>query len=93
MLHEALLQPAEDWLEVARRSREITRGRSDVPSCVLIREGSEATEAMVLASLPGATSADKRTALRELEEFIHAAKAALPLFTDTEVAVASEAPP
>ena len=38
LLDEALLQPDADWRDVARRCREMTRGRSDVPSWVLIRE-------------------------------------------------------
>lgn len=50
--------------------------------CNMIREGAQAKEKMIIASLPGATDQDRRDALRELEEFIAAARAGIPLLAD-----------
>lgn len=69
-------------LDVARQSKFADQVAMARAACTLIREGSEASEAMILASLPGATMAARRTALRELEEFIAAAKSAIPLLIE-----------
>lgn len=52
--------------------------------CTMIQEGSQAKQAMIVAALPGATAADRRLALKELEEFIAAARAGIPLLVDPE---------
>ena len=52
--------------------------------CAMIREGAEAKEKMIVASFPGATDQDRRDALRELEEFIAAARVGIRLLTDPQ---------
>lgn len=59
-----------DNVELARRTAKA------------IRESAEAEEALVLASLPGATSADRAHARKEVEESIRAKSATLPLLED-----------
>lgn len=56
-----------DALQLARRTM------------VVIREGGQAHEALVAASLPGATDGDRARARREVEEGIVALQSALPL--------------
>ena len=59
-------------------------------ACVLIREGGQANEAMVLASLPSATSRDRTHAIRELEDVVRESTAAIALLGRVE---AVEQPP
>lgn len=66
-------------LEVARQhafADEIALARR---ACILIREGGQANEAMVLASLPCATQQDRTHAVRELEDVVREATAAIAL--------------
>lgn len=46
---------------------------------IVIREGAQAEIALMTAMLPGATPADRRTAVREVEESIAAFEATIPL--------------
>ena len=64
-------------LEVARQhafADEIALARR---ACVLIREGAQANEAVVLASLPSATPRDRTNAIRELEDVVRECTAAI----------------
>jgi len=60
--------------------------------CVMIREGAQANEAMVLASLPFATPRDRLTAIRELHDVIREATSAIALLDMPEEDLV-EAPP
>ncbi len=55
-------------------------------ACVLIREGAQAQEALVLASMPSATEKDRVHAVRELEDVAHIVTSAIAL-------LASRTPP
>lgn len=48
-------------------------------ACVLIREGAQAQEAMVLATLPDATPQSREHAVRELEDVVRVATGAIAL--------------
>ena len=77
-------------LEVARHhafADEIALARR---ACILIREGGQANEAMVLASLPSATHQDRLHAVRELEDVVREATAAIAMLHHP---VAGELPP
>ena len=50
--------------------------------CALIREGAEAQEALVLASLPSATQLDRTNAVRELEDVSRVVTSAIALLTN-----------
>lgn len=47
--------------------------------CILIREGAQAYEAMVLASLPSASSRERTHAIKELEDVVREATSAIAL--------------
>lgn len=57
-----------------------------------IREGGEAHEALVAATLPGATDRDREQALREVEEGINALKDTIPLLARPVAATTSADP-
>jgi len=61
-------------------------------ACVLIREGAQANEAVVLASLPFATPRDRVTAIKELQDVIREATSAIALL-DLPTEPAIEQPP
>lgn len=52
-------------------------------TCVLSREGGQAIEALILLTLPGATDAQRQRAFVELEEFLAAGRAMLPLIAQS----------
>lgn len=59
-----------DEIELARRA------------CLLIREGAQAQEALVLASLPSACDRDRTNAIRELEDVARVVTSAIALLTN-----------
>lgn len=67
-------QAFSDELELVRRA------------CALIREGAQAEEAMVLASLPSATDVDRAKAIRELEDVARVVTSAIALLTNRPTA-------
>lgn len=71
-------QAFSSQLELARRA------------CTLIKEGAEAEEAMVLASLPSATELDRVKAVRELEDVVRVATNAIAMILNRPAA--QEAP-
>ena len=48
-------------------------------TCILSREGGQAIEALILLTMPGASELQRQNAFRELEEFLAAGRAMLPL--------------
>lgn len=60
--------------------------------CILIREGAQANEALVLASLPSANAGDRTNAIRELEDVVREATSAIA-FLGLSTARAIEPPP
>jgi hypothetical protein len=50
--------------------------------CTIIKEAAEAGQALILATLPGATRVERATALREVEENIVALKATVPFLSE-----------
>lgn len=72
LIDQANSERFADQHELARRA------------CTLIREGAEAEEALVLASIPGAPSSARINAARQLEDVIIVATATLPLLTVRE---------
>lgn len=72
LLDQAHSERFADQVELAHRT------------CAVIREGADAEQALVLATIPGATAAQRATARREIEESIAAHKAALPLLAEPE---------
>lgn len=55
-------------------------------ACVFIREGAQAGEAMILASLPSATAQDRTHAVRELEDVARVVTSAIALLSRPEPA-------
>lgn len=66
-------------LDCARQLRFADQVAIARGTCTLTREAGEAIEALILLTLPGATELQRHTAARELEEFIAAGRAILPL--------------
>lgn len=60
-------------------------------ACVQIREGAQATEAIVLASMPSAGPAQRAQAIRELEDVVRESTTTIALLTTVQPA--GEAPP
>ncbi len=71
-------------LEAAHRSRFADGLAIAQATCLMIREGAQANEAALLASMPGATMADRQKALREIEEAIAALRATVPLLMNDQ---------
>lgn len=68
-------------LEQANAERFSDAAALHLQAVEVIREGGQAHAALVTASLPGATDADKRTAAKELEEAADTIAATLPMLT------------
>ncbi|MGY2732364.1 hypothetical protein [Sphingomonas sp. UYP23] len=68
-------------LEAANAERFSDAAALHLQAVEVIREGGQAHAALVTASLPGATEADKRAAAKELEEAADAISATLPMLT------------
>ena len=66
-------------LEVAREHAFASEIEVARRACTLIREGAQAQEAMVLASLPNASPATRATAVRELEDVVQVVTGAIAL--------------
>lgn len=72
LLKDARTERFADQIELARRT------------ITAIGETADAEKALVMATLPGATRADRATAAREVEEGIAALSATLPLLNEGE---------
>lgn len=77
-------------LDAARAERFACQFQLASATATAIREGGEACAALVLATLPNATDADRAAALRELEEAVAAMTRCAPL---VEALLAREKPP
>ena len=75
-------------LQVAREQAFASEIELARRACILIREGAQAQEAMVLASLPSASERDRAHAVRELEDVARCVTSAIALLTSR-----LEAPP
>lgn len=69
-------------LEAARADRFTTAAQLANRTVKVIKEGAEAHIALVTASQPGATDADRRAAVREVEEAVAELTRTLPLLTE-----------
>lgn len=70
-------------LQVAREQAFASEIELARRACIFIREGAEAQEAMVLATLPAATARDRENAVRELEDVVRCATGAIAFLTNT----------
>lgn len=77
-------------LEAQRAERFACQFKLATATAVAIREGGQACAALVSATLPDATDADRATALREVEEAITAMTRCAPL---VQALLAREKPP